>query len=100
MLLSKQSPSGLKSEVSNNNNGKTEPANEIDLNELFRGEGPRFLQLELYKDFKPPIVLIQDKHYIENILATSAYSKSKSRRNFAAHLAKLVKQLAYLASKI
>lgn len=64
---------------------------EIDLNELFKsGNAPRFLQFELYKDFKPPVFTICDKLYIESPLASSAYSKSKSRRNFAAHLAKLV----------
>lgn len=69
---------------------KSEPPAEIDINELLKNGGPRFLQMELYKDFKPPVVLIDDKWYIDNMLASAAYSKSKSRRNFAAHLAKLV----------
>jgi hypothetical protein len=65
---------------------------DIDLNELFKGEGPKFLQLELYKNFKPPIFFDQmsQRSFIDDNLASSAYSKSKSRRNFAAHLAKLV----------
>ncbi len=75
----------------NSNTYKSEMTTEIDINELFNGDGPRFLQMELYKDFKPPIALVKDKYLIDNILASSAYSKSKSRRNFAAHLAKLVK---------
>lgn len=70
---------------------KAEATTDIDLNELFKqGNAPRFLQLELYKNFKPPVVVIADKLYIETSLASSAFSKSKSRRNFAAHLAKLV----------
>lgn len=82
-VMSKTSPTG-------ENSIKNEIATEIDINELFKNGGPRFLQMELYKNFKPPIVAIQDKFYIDNTLASSAYSKSKSRRNFAAHLAKLV----------
>jgi len=68
------------------------PSSEIDLNELFKGEGPKFLQLELYKNFKPPIFIdpMSQRSFIDDNLASSAYSKSKSRRNFAAHLAKLV----------
>lgn len=69
---------------------KSEQTTDIDINELFKDGGPRFLQMELYKDFKPPILFMDDNYYIDNTLATSAYSKSKSRRNFAAHLAKLV----------
>lgn len=67
-----------------------EMATDIDINELFKDGGPRFLQMDLYKNFKPPICIVQDKYYIDNVLASSAYSKSKSRRNFASHLAKLV----------
>lgn len=73
-----------------NGSRNSEPATEIDINELFKNGGPRFLQMELYKNFKPPVLLIHDKYFIDNMLASSAYSKSKSRRNFAAHLAKLV----------
>lgn len=69
---------------------KNEMATDIDINEVFKDGGPRFLQMELYKNFKPPICIVQDNYYIDNLLASSAYSKSKSRRNFAAHLAKLV----------
>ena len=63
---------------------------EIDINELLVDGGPKFLQLDHYKNFIPPIYKVNEKHYIDDNLASNAYSKSKSRRNFAAHLAKLV----------
>ena len=64
---------------------------DIDIDELFKGDGPKYLQLDSYKDFKPPITFMSDnKPYIDEQHAALAYSKSKSRRNFAAHLTKLV----------
>lgn len=63
---------------------------DLDLNELFKGNGPKYLQLESYANFKPPIVFQNDKYFIEDSMAALSYSKSKSRRNFAAHLTKLV----------
>lgn len=63
---------------------------DIDINELFKGNGPKYLQLESYKNFKPPIVVLNDKYYVDDTMAALSYSKSKSRRNFAAHLTKLV----------
>ncbi len=81
----------MKSSSSSSMNSQS-PSADIDLNELFKGEGPKFLQLELYKNFKPPIFIdsMNQRAFIDDNLASSAYSKSKSRRNFAAHLAKLV----------
>ena len=67
-----------------------QPVFDIDIDELFKGDGPKYLQLESYKNFKPPIALVGDKYYIDEHMAAIAYSKSKSRRNFAAHLTKLV----------
>ena len=67
-----------------------QPVFDIDIDELFKGDGPKYLQLESYKNFKPPIALVGDKHHIDEHMAAMAYSKSKSRRNFAAHLTKLV----------
>lgn len=64
---------------------------DIDIEDLFKGDGPKYLQLDSYKDFKPPITVLSDnKYYIDEHHASIAYSKSKSRRNFAAHLTKLV----------
>ncbi|CAF0942916.1 unnamed protein product [Brachionus calyciflorus] len=63
---------------------------DLDLNELFKGNGPKYLQLESYKNFKAPIVFVNDKYYVDDTMAALSYSKSKSRRNFAAHLTKLV----------
>jgi hypothetical protein len=64
---------------------------DIDIEDLFKGDGPKYLQLDSYKDFKPPITVLSDnKYYIDEQHASIAYSKSKSRRNFAAHLTKLV----------
>ena len=64
---------------------------DIDIEDLFKGEGPKILHLESYKDFKPPIILLADKkYYVDENCASMAYSKSKSRRNFAAHLTKLI----------
>ena len=58
---------------------------------LFEGNGPKYLQLESYKNFKPPISKGSDgAYYVEDTMAALSYSKSKSRRNFAAHLTKLV----------
>lgn len=63
---------------------------DLDLNELFKGNGPKYLQLESYANFKAPIVVQHDKHFVDESMAALSYSKSKSRRNFAAHLTKLV----------
>jgi hypothetical protein len=63
---------------------------DLDLNELFKGNGPKYLQLESYKNFKPPIVFQNEKYFVDDTMAALSYSKSKSRRNFAAHLTKLV----------
>jgi hypothetical protein len=62
---------------------------DVDLDELFRrGNTPKYLQMD--KDFKSPIVKINDTWFVEDALASLSYSKSKSRRNFSAHLTKLV----------
>jgi hypothetical protein len=64
---------------------------DIDIDDLFKGDGPKYLQLESYNNFKPPItILSDDRYYVDEHQANIAYSKSKSRRNFAAHLTKLV----------
>lgn len=63
---------------------------DIDLNELFKGNGPKYLQMDNFKNFKPPIVKVNDTYFVEDTMAALSYSKSKSRRNFAAHLTKLV----------
>ena len=82
----------MKSSSSVGSGQSSSPSTDLDLNELFKGDGPKFLQLELYKNFKPPIFIepMSQRSFIDDNLASSAYSKSKSRRNFAAHLAKLV----------
>jgi len=72
-------------------NSHLEMKHDIDIDDLFKGDGPKYLQLESYNNFKPPIsILSDDKYYVEEHQANIAYSKSKSRRNFAAHLTKLV----------
>jgi hypothetical protein len=48
------------------------------------------LNLDSYNDFKPPIYKMNDSYYVDDNLSMIAYSKSKSRRNFAAQLTKLV----------
>jgi hypothetical protein len=62
---------------------------DVDLDELFnRGNTPKYLQMD--KDFKSPVVKLNDTWYVEESMAALSYSKSKSRRNFSAHLTKLV----------
>lgn len=65
--------------------------NDDDINELLKGEHvSKCLRLSEYVNFKAPIYKQDDLYYIDDDLSTVAYSKSKSRRNFAAHLTKLV----------
>jgi hypothetical protein len=42
------------------------------------------------KDFKSPVVKQNDTWHVDDTFASLSYSKSKSRRNFSAHLTKLV----------
>jgi hypothetical protein len=88
--------------ISNNNSNKNMPSMatqqqsqsqffEIDVTELLNEPHiSRNLNLENYNDFKPPIYKMNDTFYVDDSLSMAAYSKSKSRRNFAAHLTKLV----------
>ena len=87
----KSSPSNGNNSSSNNNESKDGLfGGEIDINELLTDGGPKFLQLDHYKNFIPPIYKHNERYFIDDTLASNAFSKSKSRRNFAAHLAKLV----------
>ena len=46
--------------------------------------------MDAYRNFKPPIFKQNDAFFVDETQATVCYSKSKSRRNFSAHLTKLV----------
>ena len=90
--------------ISNNNNNyndnnnasvasnqQSQPFFDIDVAELLNEPHiARNLHLSNYIDFKPPIYKMNDLYYVNDDLSMAAYSKSKSRRNFAAHLTRLV----------
>ncbi len=62
-----------------------------DINEILkRDDLPKYLKIEAYKNFQAPLVERNQKYFVDEKLAQTAFSKSKSRRNFAAHLTKIV----------
>lgn len=62
-----------------------------DINEILkRDDLPKYLKIEAYKNFQAPLVERNHKYFVDEKLAQTAFSKSKSRRNFAAHLTKIV----------